>query len=158
MSQGSAATVELVVVNGGPDDIEALTETLRAGGVPVGVAGTDKVVAVPVWVAGTDTVVPGVPDNAGTRTLTAAINTWRQRRQSEAGLEVVAVHDSISVRNTGDPESPVLYFSRSEWAAFVAGVKSGEFDDHVSPGTGSSQPSAGASSLAISAILPPHSD
>lgn len=36
--------------------------------------------------------------------------------------------DEICVRNSRDPEGPVLRFTKQEWVAFVAGVKAGEFD------------------------------
>jgi len=32
------------------------------------------------------------------------------------------------VRDSKDPAGPVLIFPRTEWAAFTAGVRSGEFD------------------------------
>lgn len=32
------------------------------------------------------------------------------------------------VRDSKDPAGPVLTFTPTEWAAFVAGVKAGEFD------------------------------
>ena len=36
--------------------------------------------------------------------------------------------DEILVRNSRDPEGPVLAFTKAEWVAFIAGVKAGEFD------------------------------
>jgi hypothetical protein len=36
--------------------------------------------------------------------------------------------DTITVADQGDPERARLRFGREEWAAFVAGVKAGEFD------------------------------
>lgn len=36
--------------------------------------------------------------------------------------------EGIYVRNSRDPEGPVLHFTKEEWIAFVAGVKAGEFD------------------------------
>jgi len=36
--------------------------------------------------------------------------------------------DEILVRNSRDPEGPILAFTKAEWVAFVAGVKAGEFD------------------------------
>jgi hypothetical protein len=36
--------------------------------------------------------------------------------------------DSILLRNSTDPTGPVLTFKRSEWDAFVAGVRAGNFD------------------------------
>jgi hypothetical protein len=36
--------------------------------------------------------------------------------------------ETVSVRNSRDTTGPALSFTRDEWAAFVAGVKTGEFD------------------------------
>jgi hypothetical protein len=33
------------------------------------------------------------------------------------------------MKDTKDPEGPQLHFDASEWRAFVAGVRAGEFDD-----------------------------
>ncbi len=35
------------------------------------------------------------------------------------------------LRDSKDPQGPVLAFTPSEWAAFVGGVRLGEFDDLV---------------------------
>jgi hypothetical protein len=44
-------------------------------------------------------------------------------------VEVAALPDgSRAVRDSKDPDGPVLFFSGSEWRAFVAGVRNGEFD------------------------------
>ncbi|SHF31210.1 DUF397 domain-containing protein [Streptoalloteichus hindustanus] len=34
----------------------------------------------------------------------------------------------VAVRHSRRPEAEVILYSRAEWAAFVAGVKAGEFD------------------------------
>jgi hypothetical protein len=34
----------------------------------------------------------------------------------------------VTVRDSKNPEGPVLVFTPSEWAAFVAGAHDGEFD------------------------------
>ena len=34
----------------------------------------------------------------------------------------------ILVRNSRDPEGPILAFTKAEWVAFIAGAKAGEFD------------------------------
>lgn len=34
----------------------------------------------------------------------------------------------VDVRDTKDPNSPTLSFTRDEWIAFIEGVKMGEFD------------------------------
>lgn len=49
--------------------------------------------------------------------------------QGDNCVEVAAVRRGVSVRDSKDPEGASLTFSASEWAAFVAGVKAGEFDD-----------------------------
>lgn len=36
--------------------------------------------------------------------------------------------DVVAVRDTKDRDGGTLAFTRAEWAAFVAGVKDGEFD------------------------------
>ena len=41
---------------------------------------------------------------------------------------VAGTPTAIGVRDSKDPSGPVLVFTRSEWQAFVAGVKTGEFD------------------------------
>lgn len=35
---------------------------------------------------------------------------------------------SVGVRNSRDPEGPVLRFTQDEWNAFLAGARLGEFD------------------------------
>ena len=35
---------------------------------------------------------------------------------------------SVAVRNSRDPEGPVLTFTRGEWEAFLGGARLGEFD------------------------------
>lgn len=34
----------------------------------------------------------------------------------------------VAVRDSKHPQGPVLEFTRSEWAAFAAGVRAGQFD------------------------------
>ena len=41
----------------------------------------------------------------------------------------------VLVRDSKDPDGPVLEFSRDEWDAFLAGVRNGEFDDMGRAGT-----------------------
>lgn len=43
-------------------------------------------------------------------------------------VEVAVSGDIIGVRDTKDREGPVLRFTPAEWAAFVDGVRNGEFD------------------------------
>ena len=55
---------------------------------------------------------------------------WRRSSRSEFNscVEVCFVGDRVPVRNSRDPDGPVVVFTAPEWDAFVAGVKLGEFD------------------------------
>ncbi len=58
---------------------------------------------------------------------------WRKSRHSGYNgncVEVAALVDgAVAVRNSRDPHGPALVYTRAEIAAFLAGVKDGEFDD-----------------------------
>jgi hypothetical protein len=41
---------------------------------------------------------------------------------------VAHIDCAIAIRDSKDVNGPVLTFSPQEWAAFVAGVRDGEFD------------------------------
>lgn len=56
---------------------------------------------------------------------------WRKSNVSGDSGCVEIAHDSgwIGVRDTKDNgEGPILAFNETEWRAFVAGARSGEFD------------------------------
>ena len=58
---------------------------------------------------------------------------WRKSSHSSGnGGQCVEVAQNlpgaVAVRDSKDPEGPVLAFSFTEWRAFAAGVKFGEFD------------------------------
>lgn len=57
---------------------------------------------------------------------------WRKssRSNGQGGncVEVAQVDGMTGLRDSKDPEGPVLVFTSSEWAAFIAGAKLGEFD------------------------------
>jgi hypothetical protein len=57
-------------------------------------------------------------------------SAWRRssRSQFNSCVEVRFLGDRVPLRNSRDPDGPVLVFTASEWDAFVAGVKLGEFD------------------------------
>jgi hypothetical protein len=63
-----------------------------------------------------------------------AHDIWRKSTASGASecVEVAFVEQSVLVRHSQDPTGPTLTFSRPEWAAFVAGVRNGEFDPESS--------------------------
>jgi hypothetical protein len=55
---------------------------------------------------------------------------WRRSSDCTSGtcVEVADAEDRVLVRDSKDPAAAPLTFTREEWAAFVAGVKRGEFD------------------------------
>jgi uncharacterized protein DUF397 len=59
--------------------------------------------------------------------------TWRKSTASNptgACVEVAPLpHGDVAVRNSRHPSGPALVYTRAEIAAFLAGVKNGEFDD-----------------------------
>jgi hypothetical protein len=58
---------------------------------------------------------------------------WRKSTQSAqngACVELAALPDgTVGVRDSKDPNGPVLTFSRAEFRAWLHGVRAGEFDD-----------------------------
>jgi Domain of unknown function (DUF397) len=45
-----------------------------------------------------------------------------------ACVEVGFVTAEVLLRDSKDPDGPVLHFTPDEWNAFLAGVRDGEFD------------------------------
>lgn len=61
----------------------------------------------------------------------SAEDVWRKSTASNASgecVEVAFADDAVLVRQSHDPSGPLLSFSHSEWTAFLAGARSGEFD------------------------------
>lgn len=59
--------------------------------------------------------------------------TWRKSRSSNPSGNCVELArlpgGEIAVRNSREPDGPVLVYTRAEIAAFVGGARDGEFDD-----------------------------
>jgi hypothetical protein len=55
---------------------------------------------------------------------------WQRAAEdsSDSAVEVAFVDDLIGLRNSAEPDGPVLVFTKEEWDAFVAGAQDGEFD------------------------------
>lgn len=58
--------------------------------------------------------------------------TWRKSaRSSDTGgmcVEVADLPGFVGIRDSKNPNGPKLLFTRSEWRAFVGGLKAGRFD------------------------------
>lgn len=60
------------------------------------------------------------------------MTTWRKATASDGQgqcVELADLGDTIGMRDSKDPDGPVLRFTRTEVAAWLAGAKAGEFDD-----------------------------
>jgi predicted secreted Zn-dependent protease len=57
--------------------------------------------------------------------------SWRVARKCNGGACVrVAAHgDTIVIGSSKHLDGPVIRYSRDEWAAFVDGIRQGDFDD-----------------------------
>jgi hypothetical protein len=57
---------------------------------------------------------------------------WFKSSHSGGGKDCVEVahldEGAVGVRDSKNPTGPALVFSPSEWSAFIAGAKDGEFD------------------------------
>ena len=62
---------------------------------------------------------------------------WRKSSASESGgsVEVAIGPEAVYIRNSRHRSGPVLEFQHNEWAAFLAGVHTGEFDLPATQGT-----------------------
>jgi hypothetical protein len=61
----------------------------------------------------------------------SADGVWRKSKASGANgecVEIAFVDGTVRVRHSRDPLGAVLSFSYSEWRAFLAGARDGEFD------------------------------
>jgi hypothetical protein len=58
------------------------------------------------------------------------MTTWRKSSRCGTGacVEVASQDNEILMRDSKNPDTPPLRFSRAEWSAFIRGAKAGEFD------------------------------
>ena len=57
--------------------------------------------------------------------------TWHTALSCESGacVEVAANQNTILIRNSRQPDGPLIEYTAEEWHAFVSGVKEGDFDN-----------------------------
>jgi hypothetical protein len=55
---------------------------------------------------------------------------WRKSSFSQTNgcVEVADAGEIVAVRDSKNARGPILIFNRKEWAAFLSGVKNGEFE------------------------------
>ena len=59
---------------------------------------------------------------------------WRKAKSSMgngACVELAPVNGMVAVRDSKDPDGPMLRYTAAEWNAFLDGAKRGEFDNLV---------------------------
>lgn len=64
-------------------------------------------------------------------TMHHALGEWRKSSfsgQQTNCVEFRRVEDGVEVRNSQRPDAGIIHYTDSEWQAFIAGVKNGEFD------------------------------
>jgi len=60
-----------------------------------------------------------------------AAAVWQKATKSNgagACVEVSQSRGAVLVRDSKNPDGPVLVYTKTEWTAFLSGAKSGEFD------------------------------
>jgi Domain of unknown function (DUF397) len=74
---------------------------------------------------------------AGKITLSPAVRqnlAWIKARSSTANgacVEIASAVGNIAIRDSKDPDGPILVYTPAEFQAFLAGARNGEFDNLV---------------------------
>ena len=57
--------------------------------------------------------------------------TWYTALSCDAGscVQVAADRDTVLVRNSRQPDGPLIEYTPEEWHEFVSGIKKGDFDN-----------------------------
>jgi hypothetical protein len=75
-------------------------------------------------------------DSAPARKMTLSASeredlAWLKARSSTANgqcVEIASAVGNIAIRDSKDPDGPILIYTRSEFGAFLEGARNGEFD------------------------------
>lgn len=72
-------------------------------------------------------------DSTQPRILDPGAARWRKSTFSgyQECVEVAEFHDQVAVRNSNNPDAGTLLLGRADMAAWLAGIKAGEFDDLI---------------------------
>ena len=60
--------------------------------------------------------------------------TWLKAQLSGANgqcVEIASTRDKVAIRDSKDPDGPILTYTFAEFRAFLHGAQNGEFDDLV---------------------------
>lgn len=57
--------------------------------------------------------------------------SWQVARRCNGGecVRIAAAGGQVLIGDSKDPDGPVLYYSPTEWKAFVEGIRHGDFDN-----------------------------
>jgi len=62
-------------------------------------------------------------------TATQAPLVWRKSGRCDSGtcVEIASSGDGVAMRDSKEPDGPVLHIARDQWTDFLAGVRAGHF-------------------------------
>jgi hypothetical protein len=54
---------------------------------------------------------------------------WRKSGRCDSGtcVEIASSGDGVAMRDSKEPDGPVLHIARDQWTDFLAGVRAGHF-------------------------------
>jgi hypothetical protein len=57
------------------------------------------------------------------------LTVWRKSTRCESGgcVEVAPVDGGMAMRDSKDPDSPILRFAGAGWSDFIAAIRAGDF-------------------------------
>lgn len=61
---------------------------------------------------------------------------WSKAHRSTANgacVEIASTVGKVAMRDSKDPDGPILVYTPAEFSAFLEGARNGEFDHHLHP-------------------------